>query len=836
MARCAGLLPLRLVAACLSSPPYLLAGALASFFRATVGVLLSVAQRTTLLFTGFALFFDERYEEVTAGRAAINPLVCCMVAGFVTSNLTAGGHAFHEAVTDLSGPIYLLFFTFTGITMDLGVLWRNRSACILLFGSRSVFIVLGSRIGGQLGGQPAEYYDRYWMSFLTQAGVTLGLAQSVAPHFVWGPDFAACIVALVVCNQIVGPPLFKHVIKLVNESNIGYNPAEVPKTGFGPRIRNLGNVKNSSLGKPKPRGVLCIKSADSPLGEAITRRLRELQWEVLVADETFSLNTSVDESEQLEKRSRYNIIGLPDELQRELLSREGAQGMPIKPWEKLVAHRSMPTMPKLPISERDLWGGSPVVATPRRRADEALPSGWEQRLFTPRLWTGAAPTRPSPPSTRAASAPTRSSGPGCSPRSSSAPTPSASPPLRRARPCPGSTSVASTSSPARGRCSARGGRRCRSAAARCGGRELPFSVPARLHGCTCEQVRLTAGEPREPRRSPSSGSGGRAHTPRGRRGSHDLEDDPARYAYSMRLLWLAASMKNLDVILVLVSSDSECLEVCRLVNELMPMIERSRKASWSKPPQVVISLEDETQAHQLTPSPNCEPPLVIGPRLALPRLICEVLHPTAHYTGSFESSPLLDDSLSVSDLSDLGHMLDFGDPGPGRREAERHHLGQGGFDPPPRRRSGEGAGRGPGSTPSLAGRSRGWMASMEEASAESSFGERSAESSFGERAKGGAAGAPSAAPPPAAGPAEWEALAAGGGGGAFEGTAEGAAEDEGGWDEPAEPAWGGSPAAGDNAPAASDAPFFSAAGDEAENPPPSEAKSSAPPGGALDML
>ena len=183
MARCAGLLPLRLVAACLSSPPCLLAGALASFFCATVGVLLSVAQRTTLLFTGFALFFDERYEEVTAGRAAINPLVCCMVAGFVTSNLTAGGHAFHEAVTDLSGPIYLLFFTFTGITMDLGVLWRNRSACILLFGARSLSIIAGSRLGGQLGGQPAEYYNRYWMAFLTQAGVTLGLAQTAAPHF-----------------------------------------------------------------------------------------------------------------------------------------------------------------------------------------------------------------------------------------------------------------------------------------------------------------------------------------------------------------------------------------------------------------------------------------------------------------------------------------------------------------------------------------------------------------------------------------------------------------------------------------------------------------------------
>jgi len=131
-----------------------------------------------------------------------NPLICCMIAGFVTCNFTSAGHAFHSSVHDLSGPIYLLFFTFTGINMDLGVLWRNRSACVLLFGTRSVCIYVGAKLGGLLGEQPAEYVDRYWMTLLTQAGVTLGLAQAIAPRFAWGPDFSACIVALVVCNQV----------------------------------------------------------------------------------------------------------------------------------------------------------------------------------------------------------------------------------------------------------------------------------------------------------------------------------------------------------------------------------------------------------------------------------------------------------------------------------------------------------------------------------------------------------------------------------------------------------------------------------------------------------
>lgn len=61
-----------------------------------------------------------------------------MVAGFVTVNYTQGGRAFHEAVDALSGPIYLLFFVFTGATMDLSVLVRNLPASLLIFSTRAV--------------------------------------------------------------------------------------------------------------------------------------------------------------------------------------------------------------------------------------------------------------------------------------------------------------------------------------------------------------------------------------------------------------------------------------------------------------------------------------------------------------------------------------------------------------------------------------------------------------------------------------------------------------------------------------------------------------------------
>ena len=53
--------------------------------------------------------------------------------------------------------------------------------------------------------QPREHYTTYWMAFLTQAGVTLGLASNVSDKFAWGPDFSASIVSVVVINQMIGP-------------------------------------------------------------------------------------------------------------------------------------------------------------------------------------------------------------------------------------------------------------------------------------------------------------------------------------------------------------------------------------------------------------------------------------------------------------------------------------------------------------------------------------------------------------------------------------------------------------------------------------------------------
>ena len=56
------------------------------------------------------------------------------------------------------------------------------------------------------------------MPYITQAGVALGLATIIAVEFPeWGPEFATVIIAVIVVNQFLGPPLFKFAIKYIGE-------------------------------------------------------------------------------------------------------------------------------------------------------------------------------------------------------------------------------------------------------------------------------------------------------------------------------------------------------------------------------------------------------------------------------------------------------------------------------------------------------------------------------------------------------------------------------------------------------------------------------------------
>lgn len=155
------------------------------------------------------------------------PLLVCIIASFYVTNYSKFRAEFLK-ILEQTGPfIYIAFFTFTGSIMAIDVLLSVFGIAIILFLIRLLTMVAGGYIGGMLAKDPKIYWHYGWMPYVTQAGVALGLATVIANAFPeWGSQFATVVIAVIVINQFIGPPLFKYALNKVGEDR---SKAETPE-------------------------------------------------------------------------------------------------------------------------------------------------------------------------------------------------------------------------------------------------------------------------------------------------------------------------------------------------------------------------------------------------------------------------------------------------------------------------------------------------------------------------------------------------------------------------------------------------------------------------------
>lgn len=199
----------------------------------------------------------------------VEPLLVCIGASFWVTNYTNHRPEFRKLLHETGPYIYVAFFTLTGAMMSFEVLSKVWAVALLLFVVRLVSMMVGAYLGSTFANDPALFKKIGWMPYVTQAGVSLGLATEVAGEFPgWGVEFATIIIAVIVLNQFVGPPLFKWAINRVGESHL---PAD---TGA------FGAV----------RFALIIGLEDQSL--ALARQLQRHDWVVKVA--SFKKKEDVD--------------------------------------------------------------------------------------------------------------------------------------------------------------------------------------------------------------------------------------------------------------------------------------------------------------------------------------------------------------------------------------------------------------------------------------------------------------------------------------------------------------------------------------------------------------
>jgi len=213
----------------------------------------------------------------------IEPLLVCIIAGFVVSNFTDKRLEFLDIVEKISPYIYVLFFTLTGLSLSFDVLLTVWELAILLFFVRLISIMIGAFVGGSIAGDSLKFNLLGWMPFVTQAGVGLGLATIVAHEFPsWGDQFLTLVIAVIVINQLVGPPLFKWAINLVGEAH----------------------MKSKSQDGDEVRDAIIFGYEDQSV--ALAKQLMKANWKVKII--TRIIDTKIIDGVQI-----YNINNLSKE-------------------------------------------------------------------------------------------------------------------------------------------------------------------------------------------------------------------------------------------------------------------------------------------------------------------------------------------------------------------------------------------------------------------------------------------------------------------------------------------------------------------------------------------
>ncbi|MFH2047529.1 MAG: PTS sugar transporter subunit IIA [Pseudomonadota bacterium] len=185
----------------------------------------SIIKTGSIILSGYSVFvLSYIIREFTHARFAfeilLEPLLICMIASFIATNYSKHRLEFSKILHDAGPPVYIAFFTLTGASLSLDVLANTWQIALVLFAVRLVATFFGTFGYGVLAKIPIKANRIGWMSFITQAGLGLGLAKQAVVEFPeWGTPFATIIIAVIVLNQLIGPPMFKWALREAGEAH-----------------------------------------------------------------------------------------------------------------------------------------------------------------------------------------------------------------------------------------------------------------------------------------------------------------------------------------------------------------------------------------------------------------------------------------------------------------------------------------------------------------------------------------------------------------------------------------------------------------------------------------
>lgn len=136
----------------------------------------------------------------------LSALLTCMMIGAMVVNLVQNTNRIFDIVSDFTPPIYILFFTLAGASLNVSVLSKVGFLGVGYIVSRTLGKMIGSGLGAKAVKAPANVVKYLGMTLLPSGGIPIGLALIVASEL---PNMGEAVTTIVLFSilvfDIIGP-------------------------------------------------------------------------------------------------------------------------------------------------------------------------------------------------------------------------------------------------------------------------------------------------------------------------------------------------------------------------------------------------------------------------------------------------------------------------------------------------------------------------------------------------------------------------------------------------------------------------------------------------------
>ncbi len=179
-----------------------------------------------ILLLGWSMFlFSNFVTEITGVFLPVpvhlEALLIGIVASFYVTNYSAYRINLEKLTKRFGHYVYAAFFTLIGATLSIDVLLKYWLVALLLSGIRIFAVFVASFTGSVILKESLKEKFMSWMPYITQAGISLGLITIISARFAgFGTEFEAIMIAVIIINQFIGPPLMKFSILKTGEAHL----------------------------------------------------------------------------------------------------------------------------------------------------------------------------------------------------------------------------------------------------------------------------------------------------------------------------------------------------------------------------------------------------------------------------------------------------------------------------------------------------------------------------------------------------------------------------------------------------------------------------------------